>query len=72
VRQSPASKDVNTKAVTRKQLEKYSRLRRFLGVAVNCRVCELAIVLYLILVMTCKNSVNQIINVNPVYSHSDM
>jgi hypothetical protein len=36
---------------------------------VNCRVCELAIALQLLVVTICKCSVNPITNPNPVYSH---
>jgi hypothetical protein len=38
--------------------------------AVNCRECELAIALYLLIVTICKCSTNPITNPNPVYSHS--
>jgi hypothetical protein len=38
---------------------------------VNCRVCELTIALYLLVVTTCKCSINPITNPNPVYSHSN-
>jgi ribosomal protein L37AE/L43A len=36
----------------------------------NCRVCELAIALQLLVVMVWKCSVNPITNPNPVYSHT--
>jgi hypothetical protein len=36
---------------------------------VNCRVGELARVLYLFVITICKCSVNPIINPNPVSSH---
>jgi hypothetical protein len=35
----------------------------------NCRVCELAIVLQLIVVMVCKHPINLITHPNPVCSH---
>jgi hypothetical protein len=38
--------------------------------AVNCRVCELAVALELLVATICKNSVNSTTNPNPVYSHS--
>jgi hypothetical protein len=37
---------------------------------VNCRVCELVIVLELLVVTICECSINPIINPNPVCSHS--
>jgi hypothetical protein len=37
---------------------------------VNCRVCDLATVLYLIEVTICNCSINPLTNPNPVYSHS--
>jgi hypothetical protein len=37
---------------------------------VNCRVCELTIVLQLLVVTICKWSINPVTNPNPVYSHS--
>jgi hypothetical protein len=37
---------------------------------VNCRVCELVIAPYLLVITICKCSINPIINPNPVYSHS--
>jgi hypothetical protein len=36
---------------------------------VNCRVCEIAIALELIVVTSCKRPVNPVINPNPIYSH---
>jgi hypothetical protein len=36
---------------------------------VNCRVCELAIALWLILVTICKSPTHPIKNPNPVSSH---
>jgi hypothetical protein len=36
---------------------------------VNCRVCELAKALYLLVVTICKCSINPITNPNPVFSH---
>jgi hypothetical protein len=38
-------------------------------VGMNCRVCELGIVLQLLVVTICKCSINPITNPNPVYSH---
>jgi hypothetical protein len=38
--------------------------------AVNCRMCELAITLELLIVKICNCSINQITNPNSVYSHS--
>jgi hypothetical protein len=40
------------------------------GVLVNCRACELAIALQLLVVAICKRSTNAITNPNLVYSHS--
>jgi hypothetical protein len=40
------------------------------GAVVNCRVCELAIALQLVVVTICKCAVNSIINSNLVYHHS--
>jgi hypothetical protein len=37
---------------------------------VNCRVCELVISLWLLVVTFCGSSINPIINPNPIYSHS--
>jgi hypothetical protein len=55
VRESPASKDVNTeaeeatalKAVTRRQPVKIQQTEKTVRAVVNCSVCELAIALYL-------------------------
>jgi hypothetical protein len=77
VRQLPASKDVNTEAeeattleaVTRRKPVKIQHTEKTSNVE-NCRVCELAIVLQLIVVTICKLLINPIINQNPVYSHS--
>jgi hypothetical protein len=43
----------------------------FVRAAVKCRVCELALALYLFLVTFCKSSINTITNPNPVYNHSN-
>jgi hypothetical protein len=42
----------------------------FVHAVVKCRVCELAITLWLLVVMFCKCSINPITNPNPVYSQS--
>jgi hypothetical protein len=39
---------------------------------VNCRVCELAIALWLLVVTTCKCSINPIASQNPIDNHSYM
>jgi hypothetical protein len=36
---------------------------------VNCRMCKLAIALWLLVITFCKCSINPIINANPVYGH---
>jgi hypothetical protein len=61
VRQSPASRDVDTEAeeatafeaVTRRQPIKKQHTG-FVRAVVNCRVCELAAALYLFVVTFCK------------------
>jgi hypothetical protein len=78
VTQSPASKDVNSEAeeataleaVTRRQPLKIQQTVKTVRVVVNCRVCELATALYLLVVTICKCSINPITDPNPVYSHS--
>jgi hypothetical protein len=79
VRQSPASKDVNTEAeeatafgnryqaTTGEDTADWEDLVR---AVVNCRVCEIAITLQLLVVTFRKSSINPITNSNPVYSHS--
>jgi hypothetical protein len=52
------------KATTRQRLVKTVR------VVVNYRVCDLAIALWLLVVMIHKCSINPITNPNPVYSHT--
>jgi hypothetical protein len=36
---------------------------------VDCRVCELAVALELIVVTLCKSLINPITNPNPIFSH---
>jgi hypothetical protein len=79
VRQSPVSKDVNTEAeeatafISCYQMttgEDRAGLENFVRALVNCRVCELALVLLLSVVTFCKSSINPVSNPNTVYSHT--
>jgi hypothetical protein len=79
VRQSPASKDVNTETEDivgiRHQAttgEDTADSEDLVHDVVNCRLCELAIALQLLMVMSCvfKCLINTITNPIPVYSHS--
>jgi hypothetical protein len=42
----------------------------FVCAVVNCRVCELALALWLFVVTFCKSWINPITNLNPVYNHT--
>jgi hypothetical protein len=54
------------KAVTRRRLVKTQQNEK---PVVNCRMCELAIALWLLVVTIWKCSINSITNPNPVYIH---
>jgi hypothetical protein len=68
VRQWPVGKDVNTEAEDTTGLEAVTRLQpvKIQQIEKNCRVCELAIELQLLVVTFCKNSINP----NPIHSHT--
>jgi hypothetical protein len=56
-------------AVTRR-LVKTADWEDSVHAVVNCRVCELAIALELLVVRICKTEINPITNPNPVTNHS--
>jgi hypothetical protein len=68
VRQSPASKGVNTEVEEATALEAVTR--QLLCAVVNCKLCELAIALPLLVVAFCKCSINPITNPDPSFSYS--
>jgi hypothetical protein len=79
VRQSPASKGVNTEV--KRSTAVGSRYQTTIGedtanwehlvrAVVKCWVCELTIALWSLVVTICKCSINPINNPNPVYSQS--
>jgi hypothetical protein len=66
--QSPAGKNMSTEAENPSpgnDCWRHSRLRRICSAVVNCRVCELAIALQLLVVRMCKRQVNPITSSNP-------
>jgi hypothetical protein len=77
VRQSMANNDVDTEdeeattleAVTRRQPVKKQQTEDFVRAVVNCRVCEKALALQLLVVTFCKSTIYPITNPNPIYGH---
>jgi hypothetical protein len=75
VRQSPASKDVDTETEDSTRWESLPDNRwkqqseKTLRAIVKCRACELTIELELLVVTFCNSSVHSISNPNPVYIH---
>jgi hypothetical protein len=64
-----AEESVTLEAVTRRPPVKTQQTERAMCAVVNCKVCESAIVLQLLVTPSCKRAINPITNPNPVYSH---
>jgi hypothetical protein len=69
VRRPPVCEDMSL-GTGERPLVKTADWESLVHAVVNCKMCELAIALQLLVVTICKCSINTITNPNPVYSHS--